>query len=127
MRDLTSNEVYSAEERKVMLTKMQQTSNAFYAAAVRIGCHPFIEFCGLMNEYIKVCTAAHEAGIDFTQTTAHSGLALPMQKWHVEYLAEKLECIYGPALQQNDELQQAFLSRLGLTPIHGAHDKEATS
>lgn len=113
------DEVYSAEEREPMLAGMQEASNAFYYAAIRIGCHPFIEFAGLMNEYIKLCQQAHKAGIDFTNANAHSGNALPMEDYNAEYLAEKLECIYGPTLQQNLKLRRAFLVRLGLLPDHG--------
>lgn len=35
------------------LTAMRAASDAFYLAAIRIGVHPFIEFTGLMNEWIK--------------------------------------------------------------------------
>ena len=108
-----SGEVYSAEERDAMLRRMQATSDAFYACAVQIGCHPFIEFCGLMNEYIKACTAAHNDGIDFTQANTHSGRALPLEPYHVQYLAEKIDCIYGPSLRQAP-LRSLFLRELGL-------------
>jgi hypothetical protein len=116
MHNQRRDEVYSAEERAPMLPRMRAASAAFYRAAVQIGCHPFIEFAGLMNEYIKLCEQAHEAGIDFTNTNAHSGNALPMQDYNVRYLAEKLECIYGPTLQQNAKLRQEFLAGLGLLP-----------
>jgi hypothetical protein len=103
----------TAEEREAMLTAMQETSSAFYRCATRIGCHPFIEFTGLMNEYIKICRQAHAAGLDFTQASAHSGIALPMQTFEAEYLGEKLGCIYGPSLQSRDNLA-AFMAAAGL-------------
>jgi len=46
---------------KEKLDAMAQASGAFYAAAIRIGNHPFIEFTGLMNEYIKICADADAA------------------------------------------------------------------
>lgn len=81
-------------ERAFALQSMRMASNAFYAAAVRIGVHPFIEFTGLMNEYIKLCQMAHKAGIDFSECSAHSGQALPMPAYSIAYVNEKLECIF---------------------------------
>lgn len=84
----------NAKERATALHYMRAASSQFYAAAVRIGNHPFIEFTGLMNEYIKCCDAAHKAGVDFTDCSAHSGLQLPMPPYAVDYVNEKLECIF---------------------------------
>ena len=81
-------------ERAAVLQKMRAASSAFYAAAVNTYCHPFIEFTGLMNEYIKVCERAHREGIDFTNCSTHSGNKLPMEKFEVSYVNEKLECIF---------------------------------
>lgn len=86
--------IRTKEEGDEILRSMQQTSDAFYRSAVAIGCHPFIEFTGLMNEYIKACTAAHEDGIDFTECNTHSGIELPMLDYQVAYVNEKLECIF---------------------------------
>ena len=90
---------FSKDEREVMLQMMSDASNRFYAAATRIGHHAFIEFTGLLNEYIKLCRNAHEQGIDFTETDIHGrGQPLPMQSYERDYLSEKLECIYGYSL-----------------------------
>jgi hypothetical protein len=91
---------YSKAELEAMLTGMRDASSAFYDDARTVGCHPFIEFCGLMNEYIVMCRAALDQGIDFTETSIHgSGKPLPMQEHHRRYLNEKLECIYGVSLE----------------------------
>lgn len=100
-------------ELDAMLQSMRETSDAFYRCAFRIGCHPFIEFCGLMNEYIKMCHNARDAGIDFADANAHSGRALPMQEFEAAYLGEKLGCIYGPSLH-NPANRRAFLRAAGL-------------
>ncbi len=97
-----------------MLAAMEKLNEAFYWHAFKIGCHPFIEFCGVMGEYIKLAQAAHEQGIDFTNTTAHSGFPLPMKDYNARYLGEKVGCIYGPALQQPAN-RRAFLEALGIT------------
>lgn len=82
------------EEREAALVQMRAASNVFYLLAQKIGVHPFIEFCGLMNEYIKACSDANKEGIDFSECNIHSGIALPMEQYHVNYVNEKLECIY---------------------------------
>lgn len=91
---------YTPEELRAMISGMRAASGAFYRDAVRIGNHPFIEFTGLMNEYIQLCQAALAQGVDFTETSAHGSghSALPMQSHHRKYLSEKLECIYGVSL-----------------------------
>lgn len=76
------------------IKQMKKVSNQFYAGAIAIQNHPFIEFCGLMNEYIKCCEEALQQGIDFTQCNTHSGRKLPMAKVSKEYINEKLECIF---------------------------------
>jgi hypothetical protein len=81
-------------ERAKALDEMQAASNAFYLHAVRIGVHPFIEFSGLLNEYIKACREAQAAGIDFSECNTHSGLHLPLESHSVDYINEKLECIF---------------------------------
>jgi hypothetical protein len=85
---------YSTEERAEMIRAMNTASAEFYRAATAIGNHPFIEFTGLMNEYIKVCEAAHKEGIDFTECNTHSGKDLPMRDYQIDYINEKLECIF---------------------------------
>jgi hypothetical protein len=86
---------------------MQAASYSFYRAAVNIGVHPFIEFTGLMNEYVKVCKKAHEQGIDFSECNTHSGISLPMRPYEVSYVNEKLECIFtGRSVMQESVMQQ---------------------
>lgn len=77
------------------LTLMQQASNTFYRSAVSIGNHPFIEFAGLMNEYVHACRAAHRQGIDFSDCNQHSGQVLPLHPVMSDYINEKLGCIFS--------------------------------
>jgi hypothetical protein len=109
IRDLMT---HSPDERAVMLTKMKKLSDEYYANATHIGCHAFIEFAGLMNEFISVCTAAHKQGDDFPFANTHSGVVLPFQPHNLAYLAEKLGCIYGPALLASEENRRAFINAL---------------
>jgi hypothetical protein len=103
---------YAATERRAMLAMMQATSDAFYAKAVHTGVHSFVEFAGLMNEFIKVCTVADNSGQDFVHSNTHCGSPLPFEHYHLGYLAEKLNCIYGPGLFAKKELRDAFIHRL---------------
>jgi len=81
-------------ERETALAKMSAASKCFYTCATEIGNHPFIEFTGLMNEYITACHMAHAQGIDFTECNTHTGQDLPLQSFQVAYINEKLECIF---------------------------------
>jgi hypothetical protein len=86
------------EHLQASINKMQQVSNAFYAGAIHTENHAFIEFCGLMGEYIKICQATLESGIDFTKANIHCGQSLVFYGYNEIYLREKLECIYGTSL-----------------------------
>jgi hypothetical protein len=103
---------YSPEERVVMLQKMEALTNLYYANATKAGCHAFIEFTGLMTEFLKVCADAHKMGQDFPFANTHSGTPLPFKPYNLAYLAEKLNCIYGPALLSDEENRKAFIEAL---------------
>jgi hypothetical protein len=74
---------------------MDDAIGRFYAAAVQIGNHPFIEFAGVMEAYRKSCQRANEQGIDFSDCNRHAGRQLPMESFEIDYLNEKLDCIFG--------------------------------
>lgn len=77
-----------------MIRGMQAASDTFYASAVRIGNHPFIEFAGLLNEYISACREAAANGVDFTACNTHNAQHLPLHPHQIDYINEKLECIF---------------------------------
>ena len=79
-----------AMEREQALRAMRASADAFYRSAVQIGVHPFIEFAGLMNEYLLACAQAHAQGIDFSECNRHSGQALPLHPVMSDYINEKL-------------------------------------
>lgn len=93
----------TAEEREAALDQMKAVSKWFYASAIKIGNHPFIEFTGLLNEYIKICENAHRAGIDFSECNTHGETDLPMMPYEISYINEKLECIFtGRSVMQGN-------------------------
>lgn len=101
---------YSKEELKEKIRRMRDISNRFYGEAAALGVHPFIEFTGFMNEYIKLCESAMEQGIDFTETNTHTGKPLPMHAYEAAYIGEKFDCIFGPSLNSDPALKAAFLA-----------------
>ena len=103
---------YTPEERAEMLRKMENVSNTFYRHAAAAGCHALIEFTGLMTEFIKVCDEAHREGKQFPFSNTHSGVSLPFKPYQLAYLAEKLNCIYGPSLLSSEEGRHAFITTL---------------
>lgn len=103
---------YTKEELLDICKKMTAISTNFYGLAIFCNNHAFIEFCGLMNKYIGICTKAAEAGIDFTQANTHSGLPLPVEDHDVKYLAEKFDCIFGPTLA-DPKVRATFIDAMG--------------
>lgn len=97
---------------ETMLRNLKRAMERFYwQLAFPIGCHPFIEFAGLMSVFVTVCEESLAAGIDFSQATAHTGQALVAAPHHVTYLAEKFGCIFGPVVS-DPKVMADFLCRL---------------
>lgn len=96
-------------ELRVMLMEMREAASVFYALSTSIGVHPFIEFTGFMNEYIKICGEALAKGIDFADVSIHSGGQLPMYTHEAAYLGEKFGCIFATTFHKNPELLACFL------------------
>jgi len=111
LRPCCEHEDYTPAERQAMLARMDAVIDEFYKSAARAGCHTLIEFTGLMGEYLNACKMAHERGEQFAFASAHSGSALPFQPYQLAYLAEKLNCIYGPALR-SEAHRKAFVDAL---------------
>lgn len=87
------------EGRQEILRRMRAASSAFYIAATQCGCHAFIEFAGLMNEFIDVCARAEKEGINWPHANVHGDVHLPFEPFNYDYLSEKLECIYGVVIE----------------------------
>ena len=104
--------IYSSDELRTMIRGMTAVSHDFYPAAVRVGNHAFIEFCGLMNEYIKLCQQTVKEDGDFTMGNVHTGRPLVAHDFNIRYIAEKFECIFGPTLQ-DPKLRAIFMEAMG--------------
>lgn len=87
------------------LVQMKNISHLFYTMATQLDSHQFVELTGFMNEFIKACERAHKADIDFVTER------VPFKPYEMEYLAEKIDCMFGRELQDL-ELRKAFLRAL---------------
>lgn len=86
------------QECEASLTVMNDASQNFYNAAVRADNHAFIEWTGLINEYIKRCEDALANGQDFRHINKHAGKGMAVPGFALNYLNEKLGCIFGGAV-----------------------------
>lgn len=112
MKNVKSNN-YSPEELATMLEKMKAVCQTFYWQAANTGCHTFIEFTGLMNEFIKVCEQSAAAGVDFANASTHTGKPLVVYTYNAAYIVEKLDCIFGPTIKSSPEVRAEFAKILG--------------
>jgi len=85
------------------------TYNMFFKENMASKCQAFMEINGLISKYVELCEAANEAGIDFTVAHKHNAQALPVAAHDIAYLAEKIECLFGPTLRAHPEAWPAFL------------------
>lgn len=91
----------SPQTPEEILEAMKIASNNYYREAIATNCHTFIEFTGLINEYIKICERnLKQRGVDFTKTSVHcpGEPELQIEDWELKYINDKLGCIF-PNLQ----------------------------
>lgn len=91
----------SPQTPEEILQAMEIAANNYYREAIATNCHTFIEFTGLINEYIKICERnLKQRGVDFTKTSAHcpGEPKLQIEGWELDYINDKLRCIF-PNLQ----------------------------
>ncbi|WP_293335128.1 hypothetical protein [Microcoleus sp. CAWBG58] len=82
-----------------VLEAMKAANANYYREAIATNCHTFIEFTGLIGEYIKICERNFKRGVDFTQANIHiDGPRLRIEEWEFDYINEKLRCIF-PSLR----------------------------
>lgn len=84
----------------------------FFSRGMGAKVHAYIEFCGLLNKYVEVCSRAACLGVDFTVANAHSRTPFPVEVHDMRYLGEKLQCIFGPMIAANPEARAALKQAL---------------
>mgnify|MGYP003344242686 FL=1 len=86
------------DELETIIVQMEAVTSIFYRGAIDTNNHAFIEFTGLISEYIAICRNSLEQGIDFTKANIHSDEKLIFHEYNRQYLKEKINCIYGKNL-----------------------------
>ena len=94
-------------ENQNSLDRMEQASAVFYRMAQDTKKHQFLEFNGLLAEYIKLLKVLHTEDKDIVESDN-----LPMKDYNAAYLAEKLDCIYGATFLEKPEIRDAFIAAL---------------
>lgn len=91
-----TNSLNSELTAQESLELMRKASHEFYQMAIATQCHAFLEFTGLMNEFIKVAYEFQQNNptLDFREHNQHTGKVLRLQPYQVDYIHEKLNCIY---------------------------------
>lgn len=111
---------YTKDELKTIVRRMEGANAQVYWTVMSVGCHPYTEFCGLLNEYAKICSEAAEQGVQFPMCNEHSGVPLPVKPYNMEYLAEKLRCIFGPTIDSDPECARILAEKLFPNGFPGA-------
>ena len=98
-------EEYTVTERENILRKMRGARDLFYMLARDAGHHQFLEFAGLMGEYIILCEAAHREGHDFA-----TGAPLPMRAHHARVSRRETRLHLRPRVRAVDpDLRGVFV------------------
>jgi hypothetical protein len=87
------------EGRQEMLRRGRQAVGIYYSLSSFTGVHALLEFTGPMSEFLNICSDAEEQGLNWCHANVHTGIRLPIQRYHVAYLREKLQCIYADDLE----------------------------
>lgn len=103
---------------KPIIKKLLALNEQFYwmcfHANVGSEAHPFLEFNGLMHKYIE-CLA--KSGVDPQQANVHGGEAFPVKDHDLEYLGEKLACIFTPMIAANPRAREILSRHLFPEPV----------
>jgi hypothetical protein len=114
-------------ELEAKIVRMRSASNSFYRDAAYAGVHPFIEFAGLMNEYLELCQDALKQDVDYSQVSVHGSThPPPMHPVRAAYLAEKFGCIFARYFEASDPACAAeFIRDSGLSAAAQSPDRES--
>lgn len=93
-----------AETPQEKLDRAHDVAQAFYALGIQTGIHSMIEWCGVMTEYVKMLKYAYDThGIPPDEVDKHSGTAVDLPIYMVEYFCEKLGCQLIPFIKGDYE------------------------
>lgn len=111
MADADPN-AYTQAELIELAKEMHSVADRVYWMFFRTGMgakvHAYVEFCGLLSKYTEICARAALAGVDFAFANAHGRTPFPVEVHDMQYLGEKLQCIFGPMIAANPEARAAL-------------------
>lgn len=87
-KDLFWNE-NSIQNNDIAIQRMKKIITDFYDQAVHVGVHPFVEFAGMMREYVQMLERLDEEGKCIFMNSVRP------RDYELAYLEDKLECIFG--------------------------------
>ena len=116
MQNVSPGPENSKEDLLLLAQRMEKVAEQvywmFFHAEMGARIDAFIEFCGVLSKYVQICQRCAEEGIDFTQLNTHTGQAMPVEVHDMEYLGEKLQCIFGPIIDANPAARAALKQAL---------------
>lgn len=71
--------------------------------------HAFIEWCGVMGEYLKM---VKDSGVEPCTLNTHSESTCAVPEHQLAYLAEKLNCILAPFLSSASEKNKQLFVKI---------------
>lgn len=104
--------MYTQAELVKAAADVQVAVERCYWIMMEANVHSFTEFNGLMAIWANILQRCADENISFHEANTHSGKPLPVETHDLDYLAEKLECIFGPILEANPEAKRVFAKRL---------------
>lgn len=111
MQEQESTEQWSPD--LTILNTAEKAVEAFYwhLYGQQIGSrfHAFIEWCGVMGEYLKM---VKETGVEPCTLNTHSESACVVPAHQLAYLAEKLNCILAPFLNSASEKDKQLFVKI---------------
>lgn len=91
-------------ENMRMVLEMEAISGAFYAHALRVGAHRFLELNGIARKLIGIAKRTLSENRDWI-----AGQDVAIEVHGAMYLGEKFSCMFGPSLRTREE-RDAFIA-----------------
>ena len=89
--------------KKALIAALENEVEQFYKRLFSLNVggefHPFLEWCGVMGEHLRIVDGLLAKGVDATQANVHTGQTLPIPEHQIDYMAEKIECIFSGMLE----------------------------
>lgn len=103
---------YSIEDLLKICRKMDAVVEKIYPMMTSCEVHPFVEFNGLMREYVVICRILARSGVAFPFASNHGTMAVEVPDYTIEYMAEKLGCIFAPMIRGNPRAKDILVRAL---------------